>query len=356
MKITGFIFNLSKGGAQGVFTTMINYFYDNGYDVEVVVQSLEDPIYSEKLRSGINVISLDANSAKDSLLALVKYVRHHEIENAWVYGPELAVNLYLAKTINKQKFPIYARSINTLSVEFSHTKSMFRKYVTHSLIKLFYKKVDAIVAQSNQMGQDLIENYGFGKNKVEVINNALADKYEIELKSSKTYEKLDYILYAGRLEPQKGLVMLIQAFSKMHNQSISLYIVGDGSQKCELTELCKELKIENRVKFISYASNLEEYYRTAKITVLTSFYEGFPNVLIESIACGTPVVAFDLPSGPNEIITTDNGVLVEYLNVDAFSKACDEAIEKQWNTELIKNSAMKYDREIILNKYIDLMK
>lgn len=356
MKITGFIFNLSKGGAQGVFVTMINYFYDNGYDIDVVVQSLDDPVNKEKLRDGIDVTSLNADSAKDSLISLNRYVRQHKIEIAWVYGPELAVNLYIIKYINRKTFPIFARSINILSVEFNHTTSIFRKYVTHSLIKVFYKKVDAIVAQSYQMGIDLIENYGFNKERVEVINNALSDKYEMELRSNKTYIKQDYMLYAGRLEHQKGLEMLLLAFSQMRHKTIDLYLVGDGKQKIELKKMCEALNIQSRVKFIPYASNLEEYYRTAKLTVLTSYYEGFPNVLIESLACGTPVVAFDLPSGPSEIINEDNGILIDYLDVDAFAKACDEGINRQWNVDSIKSSAKRYDKNIILNGYLDLMK
>lgn len=354
-KVTAFIFDLSKGGAQGVFVTVVNYFVDIGYTVEVVVQNLNDDIYRQDLRNNINVISLDCQCARDSFRALLKYVKNSDIEIAWIFGPELAVDLYIVKKITRSKFPIYARSINTLSSEFNHTKSFFRKYVTHTLIKVFYRYVDGIVAQSENMGKDLIDNYGFEKSKVFVINNALSEKYEKEISTSFCAKKENYILYAGRLEEQKGLNMLLSAFSIMNNKCVELYIIGDGSQKDKLVNLSYELDIDKRVRFIPHSNKIEDYYRAAKITVLSSYFEGFPNVLIESLACGTAIVAFDLPSGPSEIISEDNGILVEYLNIEEFAKACDLALNIEWNEKKIKQSAKRYTRSNVLGKYRNIM-
>ena len=161
--ITAFIFNLSKGGAQGVFVTVMNHYYDNGYNVHVVVQNLDESVYKEELREGIRISSLGTASAKKSVIAIINYVNKNVIENAWVFGPEMAVNVYLAKKICNKKFKIYARSINTLSVEYKYTETFFRKYVTQFLVKKFFHKVDIVVAQSNNMAKDLINNFSFKK-------------------------------------------------------------------------------------------------------------------------------------------------------------------------------------------------
>lgn len=97
---------------------------------------------------------------------------------------------------------------------------------------------------------------------------------------------------------------------------------------------------------------MTKYYSNAKVTVLTSLYEGFPNVLIEFIALGTPVVSFDCESGPSEIILDGkNGYLVKYLDIEEFTQKLDLALKTNWDAKAIINSSKRYSKEIIVNKY-----
>ena len=208
------------------------------------------------------------------------------------------------------------------------------------------------IAQSMGMGEDLIDNYGFKREQINIINNALGPVYEKEASSQETFEKENFILYAGRLEQQKGLYMLLEAFALMQDKTVGLKLIGEGSQKEELVRYAQKLSISDRVEFIPYTTKIIEYYRHAKITAMTSYFEGFPNVLSESIACGTPVVAYDLPSGPKEIIIEgSNGYLVEYLNVAAMSQALDQALTADWNIKEIKETARRYFRDNIMKQY-----
>lgn len=354
-KITAFIFDLSQGGAQGVFVTVMNHFSKMGYPIEVVVQNLDSEIHVKNLEKQIKVVSLNAKSAKEALPKLIKYVKHNDITCAFVFGPELAVNLYLAKVINKKSFPIVGRCINTLSVEMKHTSSLFRKCVTNNLIKLFFNKLNLVIAQSKGMAEDLINNYHFNENKVKVINNALSTKYENELSNTNLVSKSDYILFSGRLENQKGLFMLFDAFSRVKD-GISLMLIGEGSLKEELVNYAEKLGISERVKFIGFVSDAQNYYREAKCVVLSSYFEGFPNVLIESIACGTPVVSFDCPSGPNEIIVDGvNGYLVKYCDTDDLSNALTKAIATDWDYCKITETAFRYKSSEILSQYENII-
>ena len=349
-KLTAFISSLGGGGAQGVFVTVINYFFALGYRVEIVVDDLENDVHSGRISDGISIIELKVNSAKQELPKLIDYLRHNSVEVAFAFSPEIAVNLYLCKKYLGLNFPVIARCINTLTLEYQYAEGRFRRMITSRLVKHFYKKTDLVISQAENMRQDLIDNYGFRKNQVITINNPLSEKYDkcinIEQKRS------NYILYVGRLEKQKGLEMLLQAFSMLENNNIELFLVGNGSKKTELRKMSESLGIDSMIRFIPFTTEIDSYYKNAVCTVLTSYFEGFPNVLIESIACGTPVVSYDLPSGPKDIIIPGvNGYLARYLDVDDFVMFLEKAINNKWDYEAIAETKKRFSRDKILLEY-----
>lgn len=357
MKVVAFICNLSKGGAQGVFVNVVNYIHKQGISVDIVVQSMEDPVYRDMLDKKISITSLDAPNAKRMILPLKKYLKKNEFTHAFVFGPEIAINLYYLRKWMRRDFRIIARSLNTLTQEYTYADGFFRKRITSNLIRIFFNKIDFAIAQSANMKDDMIANWGVNEEKIVVINNALQPAYEDEAVRNRQNDKENYIMYAGRLEKQKGLEMLLQAFSMLNEKTIGLKIIGSGSLKDDLERQCKDLGIEDRVSFIEHTREIMEYYKKARIVAITSYFEGFPNVLVEAIACGTPVVAYDLPSGPKEIIIEGvNGHLVPYLDVEQFSKTLDLTLQEYWNEETVKKTSLRYMRKEIMPKYIDVLK
>ena len=357
IKIVAFIFDLSHGGAQGVLVNVCNYLNSlENVMVEVVVQNLDNPVYKKELDTNIQVTSFEVSSARKMLKPLKKYLNRNEFDYAFAFSPEIAVNLVLARKSTKKNFKIVGRCINTLSIEFKHTKSFFRKYITNNLIKRYYSYVDIAVAQSQGMASDLEKNFNFNEKQIMVINNAMNPLFEAEARETeKKNLKDNYILYVGRLEQQKGLTFLLDSFRMLEDKDVMLYLVGNGSQREMLNELSVQYGINERVKFVEYTRDVMEYYKRAKITVLSSYFEGFPNVLVESIACGTPVVSFDLPSGPSEIIIIGkNGYLVDYLDSQQLAKKIDEALINKWDESVIKNTSMRYSKDNIMSKYRNL--
>jgi glycosyltransferase involved in cell wall biosynthesis len=109
-----------------------------------------------------------------------------------------------------------------------------------------------------------------------------------------------------------------------------LVILGEGKERRNLENLSRELLIEDRVILYGYVNNPYKFMRNAEIFVLSSKLEGFPNVLLEAMAVGVPVVSFDCPTGPNEIITNrENGILVEPGNEKELSDAIIELLSNK---------------------------
>lgn len=163
--------------------------------------------------------------------------------------------------------------------------------------KIGYQKVDLIICQTKFMKEQLLESIPWlKKKKVEVIDNPI-DLEDIARKSVVQIPELSevppYIVAAGSLHPKKGFDILIDAFYKLKDKwpKLNLYILGEGAQRPVLEERIETLKLGNRIFLKGFQTNVFPFFKKAKICVMSSRIEGFPNVLLQMMSQNNSVVS-----------------------------------------------------------------
>ena len=215
-----------------------------------------------------------------------------------------------------------------------------RAYRGYAALALLYRLPARVVAASAGI-KGALERMGAPAGKTVVIPNPAAA-------AATAGRPLGYrlpspfILGAGRLDPQKGFDRLLAAFASLDRRDTHLVIAGDGAERAELARLARTLGVEDRTHFPGRVANIDAWYRNAACFVLSSRSEGWPNVLVEAMANGCPVVAFDCDYGPSEIIEDgESGLLVPEGDVAALASATGRVLSDRGLREHLANGGRK---------------
>ena len=361
-KITLIISSLTGGGAENICITIANSFAQNGWTVDLIVLNLKDEVYRNRISDKVNLVVLNVNRSVYSILHLLRYLVKNQIKTILVFNHEIAVILIILRFLFRLNIKIISRNISVLSIKIEHLKfqNLWTRFIVSPLIKYLFHKIDFVINQCQSMHEDLLSMYPQLKNHSNVIYNPISP--QIEDYSNKfdlnKIKKKAYLLCVGRLEHVKAFHYAIEGFAKISSEfpSIRLKIVGQGSLERELKQKASECKVLNKVDFEGFQKDIIPYYLYAKATILTSIYEGYPNVLIESIALNTPVVAFDCPGGTNEIVKNgQNGLLVNYQDIDDLINKLSNLLLNKYNFVNLKDTIKKNQLKNIFQNYEKLI-
>ncbi len=348
MKITFFIPNLRVGGAEKVLRMMINTFIDRypQYTVELCLASANGEIVSE-IDNRISIINFSRSNVRYCLYDLIHYFRR-EKPDCFIASLDYAnIIASFAHKLSRSKSKLILWEHSVTSIHSQTTISTFF-ILRYWLVNYFYKHAQHIVAASQGIAKDMVSNFRIPEEKLHIIYNPieynkiilLANQQEVDYCPEIDKEK--YIISVGRLVQAKNYPLLIKAYSLLAEDNLfKLIIVGDGPEKQHLQQLISELNLDGRVVLVGYLNNPFPLIKNAELVILSSAWEGFSLVLIETLALKKNIVATDCPSGPREILDDGKfGLLVPMNN----PKKLAEGISK------IINGGVKFDEDLLLQR------
>jgi GalNAc-alpha-(1->4)-GalNAc-alpha-(1->3)-diNAcBac-PP-undecaprenol alpha-1,4-N-acetyl-D-galactosaminyltransferase len=339
---------LAGGGMERSLTSLANYFAEIGHQV-IIVNIFRSEVFFN-LHTSITVIwpNLDRENTHKMLYAvrLLPYLRREiqktKADAVLSFGEWFNAYVILSLMGTKQRLFISDRMGPLLKLGFPLDQAN----------KLLYKHATGIIAQT-QTAKKIIASKTKAKS-ISVIPNAVVPIDVTSLKKEKR------IITVGRLSREKGHEILLDAFAKLQDKSWTLDIVGDGPKRRSLEEQAQFLGIAERVVFHGHQKHFGALLGRAYIFVLPSYYEGFPNALVEAMSVPLAVISSDCVAGPSEIITHgQDGLLFEPGNVDALFD-CLTALTCNENQcdDLASNAFKVRERfafELMSKKYLSIL-
>lgn len=255
------------------------------------------------------------------------------------------------------------------------TKRIFRETNSHRsrddlsafrrlLISISYRQADAVVALSEGVGRELIQDYRLDSGRTHTIHNpvdiSLFNSSDAAANEIPVDKGSRLILGIGRLTRQKNFELLLRAFAKLSDRGSRLVLLGDGPDRTKLENLAQELKIQDRVAMPGFTDDTRPWLARADLFVLSSLWEGFGHVLVEAMAAGTPVLSTDCPHGPRDIIEDQvSGRLIANNSVQDMWQGMEQLLGDPVTLQRLgaagKTAAKRFAAEKIAGDYADLI-
>jgi glycosyltransferase involved in cell wall biosynthesis len=365
-KILFLIGSMQGGGAQRVVMEVINNL-DRSRFIPILTLYTKQGPYLNYLKKDIPIYELTGCSGGyKKMLRTIKHVSElmNTIKPDLIMGHSIGANLALLRTafFYKKNTPVIITEHNNFTQTIKRIRWLKRR-LTRIEASFFYKRALKIVVVSQGIKLDLVDHYGMNEDQIAVVYNPVniqgiySTLSEGSLQSKKSHNRVKQIVAVGRLTKQKGFSDLIKAFSLVRDSVPSrLIILGEGDLRPVLEKQILEQGLSDHVDLPGFVDEPWPIIHASDIFVMSSHWEGFGNVIVEAMACGTPVISTDCDYGPREIITTgQDGLLVPVGDINAMSKAIQSILKnKIFGQQLAANAQKKvcqFDSKAVTRNY-----
>ena len=310
-----------KGGADLSISRLINGLNHKKYDIDFL--SLNYPKIKKKINFKINYKIINSKRAFFSFNEINNY-----IENDKNYKKKIFISnqnfanalstIFLRKKSNLKLILFERNHIYELE-NYKNFSDFFKKKIIKLLIKFFYKKADLVLTNSKSSSKDLKL---LSKANVKTLYNPCFFKL---YKKKKKDKKRKIILNVSRFTDQKDHLTLLKGFkNSKYNNKFLLYLVGYGQNENKIRNYIDYYNLNN-VKIFKNIFSVNKFYKKADLFILTSIYEGFPNVLVEAASFRIPIISSNFKSGASEILLNGKGgTIFEVKNYKKLSSKIDE--------------------------------
>jgi glycosyltransferase involved in cell wall biosynthesis len=360
-----FLPQLSMGGAEKMAINLLNEWESSHLDIELVLGAEKGPLL-EELSSEISVHSLKFNTERYPIIfcanRLGNYINTTDPDLMLSFMYHANITTLLSRRLSEKNPKVIVSERNHLSSVLESLPT-YKRLAVKLLQSRLYPSADHIIPISEGVAHDLKTHIGVNKAKVSVVYNPVVTDQVIQLSKEDVEEAWfnptedDIVLAAGRLHPQKDFKTLIQAFDKVYSElDCKLVILGEGDQRSDLEELIHKLDLEEDVHLPGRVNNPYKYMRQASVFVLSSRWEGFGNVIVESLACGCPVVSTDCPSGPREILDGgEYGELTPMGDPSELADAIIQTIESPVDEDRLRCRSDDFHVDTIADEYLKII-
>jgi glycosyltransferase involved in cell wall biosynthesis len=338
--------SLLGGGAERVMGTLANAFAERGLNVDLVLASAEGP-YLKELSSKVRVVDLKAGRVTRSLPGLVAYLRRERPQSMLTALNHANVIALLARSLARVPIRLVVSERNTLTADATRNQGMAARAV-FLLMRWLYPHADDIIAVSGGAAEALSRFANIPRQRISTVYNPY-DMLTIQQRASLAVDHPWFspgtqpvFLGIGRLTAQKDFASLISAFAQLRAQRpAKLMILGEGELRNDLQALADSLGLGAQDFCLhGFVENPFAYMARCSVFVLSSRWEGLPNVLIQALACGAPVVSTDCPSGPAEILENGQwGRLVPVGDVKALAQAMLDSLTEAEHPDVTTRAA-----------------
>ncbi len=359
-RIALFLPSLEGGGAERAMLDIARGLAGAGRPVDLLLVKAHGPYLALLPNTGVRLIDLHTRRTLTALLPLLRYLRRERPGVLISTLPHANIIALLARRLCARRLPVVARRTNTLTQEYA--QAGFKDRTVLRLEKYLLPSASAVVAISRGMASDLRRSAPRVAPLIQLIYNPVvwpdhADKAGMPLNHSWSGEDLPVILSVGRLVAKKSYPTVLRAFAVLlRSRPARLVVLGEGPERPSLMDLARNLAIAHAVDFPGFQPNPFPYMARASVFVLASRVEGFSNVLVQAMACGTPVVSTDCPNGPSEILEDGRwGRLVPVDDSPALAQAILDTLDNPIPPSRLIARARVYSTQASIDRYLKLI-
>lgn len=342
MRILLLIDSLKAGGAERVISRLANYWATSGHDVAVVtIVPKHFDAYALNLEVERIDISFDGQKQSKIRTAFKHIIRAYRVwKTIRDFKPDNVISFMTYMNLRVLSIQLFLNASIIIS-ERSNINKLTVTRICRIMRRLFYPWAYKIVFVSKGVST----GYGWlSKKQTETIYNPIE---QAAIRSCHIGK--NEIITLGRIEYNKGHDLLIKAFAKIASDypDWTLRIIGEGKYRSELESIIAQNDLSGRIFLPGHSHDPLSVLALASIFAFSSRYEGFPNALIEAMSIGMPVISYDCPHGPNEIITHEHdGLLVETENVVALANAMRFLIDHPEERERLGQNALAINERL----------